>query len=272
MPRRRLSLLYLLATRLPWWCHLILAVLVWPLSALLVDYFGSATPASTIRLVLAQELAQFIPLVATILSLVFCSFSAISAFCFWRRGELFRSQTSLQSIRNLSWQDFERYIGEIYRRKGYVIEEKGLGGADGGIDLIVRKNDAKFLVQCKTWSNKKVGVRVVRELLGVVVEHGAAGGKLVISGEFTADAWKYAEQPKLELIDGENLVSLVGRMGGMAVPPAGEEASPTDQGAPGCPRCDSPMVERTAKKGRYAGQTFWGCSRYPNCTGTRARP
>ena len=270
MPRRRRSLFYLLAILLPWWCHLILAVLVWPLSALLVDYFGSAAPASTVRLVLAQVLAQLIPLAAPILALVFCSLFAISAFRCWRRGKLFRSQTSLQSVRNLSWRNFERYVGEIYRRKGYVIEETGFGGADGGIDLIVRKNDAKFLVQCKTWRTKKVGVHVVRELLGVVEEHGAAGGKLVISGEFTADAWKYAEQPKLELIDGEKLVSLVGRMKGMSVSPEGEEASLTDLGAPSCPRCDSPMVERTAKKGRYAGQTFWGCSRYPNCKGIRA--
>ena len=268
MPRRRLSLLNLLAM-LPWWCHLILAALVWPLSKLLVAYCGSATPASTIRLAFAQACAQWIPLIAPILALGFCLFAAASAFRRWRRGELFRSQTSLQSIRNLSWQDFERYVGEVYRRKGYAIEETGLGGADGGIDLIVRKNGEKFLVQCKH-QRSKVGVSVARELLGVVVEHGAAGGKLVVSGEFTADAWQYAAQPKLELIDGEKLVSLVGCIKGISVSPAGEEAPPTNLGAPSCPRCDSPMVERTAKKGRHAGQIFWGCSRYPNCTGIRA--
>jgi ssDNA-binding Zn-finger/Zn-ribbon topoisomerase 1 len=31
-----------------------------------------------------------------------------------------------------------------------------------------------------------------------------------------------------------------------------------------CPECDSKMVSR---KGQYG--TFWGCSRYPNCRGTR---
>jgi hypothetical protein len=38
--------------------------------------------------------------------------------------------------------------------------------------------------------------------------------------------------------------------------------------APACPTCDAPMVERTAKRGAYAGKSFWGCSRYPRCTGT----
>ena len=32
-----------------------------------------------------------------------------------------------------------------------------------------------------------------------------------------------------------------------------------------CPKCDSPMVKRTAKKGVYAGNMFWGCSNYPKC-------
>ncbi len=32
-----------------------------------------------------------------------------------------------------------------------------------------------------------------------------------------------------------------------------------------CPRCASPMVVRTAGRGRYEGQQFWGCSTYPKC-------
>ncbi|WP_201152524.1 topoisomerase DNA-binding C4 zinc finger domain-containing protein [Rhodovulum sulfidophilum] len=29
------------------------------------------------------------------------------------------------------------------------------------------------------------------------------------------------------------------------------------------------MVLRRARKGRNAGNQFWGCSGYPNCKGTR---
>ena len=36
---------------------------------------------------------------------------------------------------------------------------------------------------------------------------------------------------------------------------------------PFCPKCGSKMVLRTAKKGKYAGKNFWGCSKYPNCNG-----
>jgi hypothetical protein len=36
-----------------------------------------------------------------------------------------------------------------------------------------------------------------------------------------------------------------------------------------CPKCHSGMVLRIAKKGRSAGQRFWGCARYPQCKGIR---
>lgn len=32
-----------------------------------------------------------------------------------------------------------------------------------------------------------------------------------------------------------------------------------------CPRCGANLVQRTAKKGRSAGQAFLGCSKYPQC-------
>ena len=39
--------------------------------------------------------------------------------------------------------------------------------------------------------------------------------------------------------------------------------------SPMCPRCGSVMVNRLARRGRNAGNSFWGCSRYPSCKGTR---
>ena len=36
---------------------------------------------------------------------------------------------------------------------------------------------------------------------------------------------------------------------------------------PNCPQCSKPMVLRTAKTGKNAGQQFWGCTAYPDCKG-----
>lgn len=38
---------------------------------------------------------------------------------------------------------------------------------------------------------------------------------------------------------------------------------------PSCPKCGSAMRRRTARRGGRAGRQFWGCSRYPDCRGTR---
>lgn len=41
------------------------------------------------------------------------------------------------------------------------------------------------------------------------------------------------------------------------------------QSIPECPQCGGAMVKRTAKKGSNAGESFWGCTGYPKCKGTR---
>ena len=36
-----------------------------------------------------------------------------------------------------------------------------------------------------------------------------------------------------------------------------------------CPKCGGKMVERVARRGKNAGNTFWGCSNFPLCRFTR---
>lgn len=43
-------------------------------------------------------------------------------------------------------------------RCGYAVEETGLGGADGGIDLVLRHGGRRILVQCKQWRRERVPV------------------------------------------------------------------------------------------------------------------
>ena len=61
-----------------------------------------------------------------------------------------------------------------------------------------------------------------------------AGGYVVTSGTFTKDAKQFASGRNIELIDGKGLDGLLRD---------GQSAAPT------CPKCKSPMVMRTAKKG-----------------------
>ena len=53
-----------------------------------------------------------------------------------------------------------------------------------------------------------------------------------------------------------------------AAKPQGAQASPS-RVIPDCPRCGVPMVRRMARRGPRARKSFWGCSRFPRCSGTR---
>ncbi|MFZ4396358.1 MAG: four helix bundle suffix domain-containing protein [Kiritimatiellia bacterium] len=48
-----------------------------------------------------------------------------------------------------------------------------------------------------------------------------------------------------------------------------DKSDKSDQpSAPACPKCGKPMRQRTARQGPHAGESFWGCSGYPECKGT----
>jgi restriction system protein len=181
------------------------------------------------------------------------------------------------ALRGMSWRDFELLVGEAFRLQGYSVTETGGGGADGGIDLKVKKGSEVFLVQCKQWRAYKVSVNVVRELFGVMSAEGATGGFVVTSGIFTADARAFAKGRNIDLIDGQALATMVDRARAArtsgqttkTVAPATAIATVTSKEPP-CPRCGGSMVKRIAKQGSNAGGAFWGCTAFPKCRGVNS--
>ncbi len=132
-----------------------------------------------------------------------------SAILNFRRKKLYDKTSrsvSQDSLSNMSWQDFEFLVGEYFRHRQFSVEETK-AGADGGVDLIATKGPEKYLIQCKHWTAYKVGVNVVRELLGVMVGVGATGGFIVTSGEFTKDAIDFAKANKILTLNGKELHS-----------------------------------------------------------------
>lgn len=191
-------------------------------------------------------------------------------------------QTGAGSIRDLSWQEFESLLAETFRRQGFAVEHTGASGPDGGIDLRLSKAGAITLVQCKHWKAYDVGVRIVRELRGIVASDSAQSGIVVTSGRFTRAAHDFAVTNPIRLIDGHELVGMiaaaqksVGTAAAQQATPAtspkqprsARVAQPTSEVT--CPLCSSPMVRRTAKRGPNVGSSFLGCSRYPDCRGIR---
>jgi len=101
---------------------------------------------------------------------------------------------------------------------------------------------------------------VVRELNGVIAAQGAHGGFVITGGQFTREAREFARKTKVELIDGDALEELIGGVPSSTRAPV-SEVKVAKQLVPACPRCGTPMVQRVAKQGKHAGQSFWGCTR-----------
>ena len=129
---------------------------------------------------------------------------------------------------------------------------------------------ADDLFDCKRWKTQQVGVDKVRELFGVVTAERAHRGILVTSGSFTREALSFQVGKPLILVDGPALAQLVRYVQQPGSQPDAEASSPALPAAePLCPRCNSPMVLRTARRGANAGSQFYGCPRYPECRGIR---
>ncbi len=268
-----------LTSKLPWWAGITFALisyllLHWYATQQLPTATGMNDIVKSAGSGLLRGLAAFGQYV---LPGVFLVGSLVSALKRFKRKKIYDKSshsTSGSVLNDMSWQEFELLVGGHFRRQSYRVEETA-GGADGGIDLVVVKNGEKYLVQCKQWKAYKVGVKIVRELLGVMVGVGAAGGFVVTSGEFTRDAISFALANNIELLDGKVLRRM---MKVQAERPSSVENKSLDQvletsssiqksgkSQPTCPKCGNAMVGRVAKKGSKVGEKFWGCSKYPAC-------
>ena len=187
----------------------------------------------------------------------------------WKRSRLLGQAGTLAALHKLSWAQFELVVGEAYRRHGWRVEETGQGGADGGVDLLMKKGSKRCIVQVKHWQ-ARVGAPVVREMFGLMVHHKADRVAIVALGGFTSEAIDFAQGKAVDLVDGKGLLALAGGQLPEAVTAPAQRSSrseePRKKGAPKCPTCQSQMVRRVRKQD---ASMFWGCSRYPGCTGTR---
>lgn len=277
MSRRRSSPLddsIELAALLPWWLALILALpayfaLHWlaavPVPAVTgVDQIGKAFGWQVLRTVglFGQYVVPAILLLGALASVLGQA----------KRKRLLRdaaAATESHATKSLSWREFEMLVGEAFRQQGYTVAETA-EGADGGVDLELKKGGELHLIQCKQWRAYKVGVGVVRELYGVMAARGAVGGFVVSSGTYTKDAEEFARGRNIELIDGERLDRMIQSVSGPGSQLSARKESQERLGeSPTCPTCDAPMVKRTAQRGKNAGRPFWGCTRFPACRGIR---
>ena len=199
---------------LPWWVGVVLAAIAFPALhwAAAIDLVapkdlpGLGGYTTRVMLKTLAEIGQYV------LPIVFLSGSAVSAYRRIARVRVFKrvvSADEARMIRDMTWREFEMFVGEVFRRKGFRVRETGGYGADGGVDLELSAGSDRYLVQCKRWRANRGDAPTVRELYGVMAATGASGGFVVTSGEFTQEATAFAEGRNIELIGLPQLIGLL---------------------------------------------------------------
>lgn len=119
----------------------------------------------------------------------------------------------------MDWQDFEHLIREIFEKEfstngGEVKVTQA--SRDGGVDAIAFDPDpirgGKIVIQAKRYTNT-VGVAAVRDLYGTVLNEGATKGILVTTTDYGPDAYNFAKNKPLTLMNGANLLYLLDKHG-----------------------------------------------------------
>jgi len=174
-------------------------------------------------------------------------------------------QWSLDALRSLEWKRFELLCARYYEAVGFRSATLA-AGPDGGIDVkLFRADPAQPLaiVQCKAWNSRHVGVKEIRELLGVMVHEKVGRGIFITTGGYSADALAFGAANPIQLLDGPAFLGKVLDL------PLEKQAAllafafEGDFQTPSCASCGVKMVARESRRG-----AFWGCVHYPRCKTT----
>lgn len=103
--------------------------------------------------------------------------------------------------------EFEEEVAKIFRLNGYKATVTKKTG-DGGIDVILYKDNLKYIVQCKHYQNT-IPVAYMRELNGVMADFKADRAIMVASSGATKQGIDFIKnKPYFTLLDLEDMIRM----------------------------------------------------------------
>jgi restriction system protein len=202
--KKNLNLFDFLA-QIPWWVSVSLSVAFYVILKFVVPYFE--TQSSLVN----EAHVSLGPVFAPVVALAFLTPITFSLLKSNRKKKLHTLKEEIQAIQELSWPNFVDLVSEAYRRSGYIVMENSSFTSDPSVDFIMRKSSQIYLVQCRYWQNRKLGIREVKNLLLLRHAKQATGVFLLTTGYFTNGARHYAAGRPINLLDGIELVELLAK-------------------------------------------------------------
>lgn len=134
---------------------------------------------------------------------------------FVEHEDMLGSLQSLPNLMELNPYEFEMLVTDLFARMG-LDAKLTRSSKDGGVDCVAFDTrpivGGKVVIQAKRYKNT-VGVSAVRDLYGTMLNEGANKGILVTTKGYGPDAYEFAKDKPIELIDGGGLLYLLEQNG-----------------------------------------------------------
>jgi restriction system protein len=129
--------------------------------------------------------------------------------------DLVSSLSSAMNLMDLNPYEFEQLVANLFGQMG--LESKlTRSSRDGGVDCVAFDArpvlGGKVVIQAKRYRHT-VGVSAVRDLYGTMMNEGANKGILVTTSGYGPDAFEFAKDKPIELIEGSGLLYLLQQIG-----------------------------------------------------------
>jgi len=178
-------------------------------------------------------------------------------------GAVFHSW-SMELLQSLEWKRFEELAEALLKEIGLHTR---CTDYDIGIDIEIyskiEPTRVAAIAQCKACSHL-VDVEHVSDFFGLMAAQGIKKGYLITSSSFTDAAITYGNMDGVSLINGKRLLQLIGALCPEKSDKLLKLATEGDFTTPSCPGCGLKM---RAIKAPDSDFQFWGCIRYPRCSG-----
>ncbi len=123
------------------------------------------------------------------------------------------------NLASLPWEDFEHLVAQLFEwefaRNGIEVKVTRVS-RDRGVDAILYDPEpikgGKYVLQAKRYT-RTVDVSAVRDLYGTVLNEGANRGILITTSSYGPDAYEFAKDKPISLVDGQNLLLMFQKHG-----------------------------------------------------------
>ncbi len=136
-------------------------------------------------------------------------FAAIALYAIWKQLRLPSAAAVARKLESIRAQDTAAFAAALergFRREGYAVTVL----ADGAADLELAKGGRTWVVAYKRWKVARAGMEPLRQLDQVRRAREAQEAMFVATAEVTEQARDFAARNQIQLLEGAELVRIVG--------------------------------------------------------------